>query len=496
MCESHGDRPENRREDDRLVMNDELKAMQRAAARAIEFRAGDAGRSPHPPASVGELRAAFDLGLPEHGRPPEEVIGLLANAAERGLVGNTTPNFYAWVMGASHPVGVAADWLTSAWGQNAAIYQCSPAAAVAEEAAEKWLLDLLDLPRQSSVGFTTGATMAGFICLAAARSEVLRRAGWDLERDGLQGAPLIKVFVSEEAHSTVFAALRYLGIGRHNLVFIKADQEGRMRTDDLECQIAAHDGPKIVIAQAGHINSGAFDSFGPIAELVEAHNGWLHIDGAFGLWARAVPHLAALGRDLERADSWTTDGHKWLQIPYDSGFAIVKDSAAHRRAMDITASYLTHSLEDGRNPTHFGPELSRRARGFAVWAVLQALGRQGVREIVTRHCACASYIAKRLAAEPGIEILNEVVLNQLAVSFGNGCSPEEQSRLADAVADELARGRRFYLKTTEWKGRKVLRISVISHHTDEQAADNLASAIVEAWRKVGAGSMKPLKIGI
>ncbi|MFP4005003.1 MAG: pyridoxal phosphate-dependent decarboxylase family protein, partial [Alphaproteobacteria bacterium] len=389
-------------------MKEELEAMRLAAERAIAFRAGDAERSPHPSAGLAELRAAFGGELPETGRPATEVIEHLIRAAEPGLVGNATPNFYAWVMGASHPAGVAADWLTSAWGQNAAIYQCSPAAAVAEEAAAAWLLDLLDLPRESSVGFSTGATMAGFIGLCAGRSEVLRRAGWDLERDGFQGAPLIRVFVSEEAHSTVFAALRYLGLGRANLVMVAADGEGRLRTGDLEARLGEHEGPKIIIGQAGHINSGTFDDFETLADLAQSHDAWLHVDGAFGLWARAVPHLSALCRGVERADSWITDGHKWLQVPYDSGFAIVKDAAAHRRAMDITASYLTHDPDDGRNPTHFGPELSRRARGFAVWAVLQALGRKGVEELVSRHCACAAHIAERLSAEDGIEVLNEV----------------------------------------------------------------------------------------
>ncbi|MFW6027533.1 MAG: pyridoxal phosphate-dependent decarboxylase family protein, partial [bacterium] len=347
-----------------------------------------------------------------------------------------------------------------------------------------WLLGLLDLPRESSVGFTTGATMAGFIGLSAARSEVLRRAGWDLETDGFQGAPLIKVFVSEEAHSTVFAALRYLGMGRANLVMIAADGEGRMRTENLERRLAGEDGPKIIISQAGHINSGAFDDFNVIADLAREHDAWLHVDGAFGLWARAVPHLSAMCRGVERADSWITDGHKWIQVPYDSGFAIVKDAAAHRRAMDITASYLTHDPDDGRNPTHFGPELSRRARGFAVWAVLQALGRRGVEEVVSRHCACAARIAENLSAEPGIEVVNEVCLNQVAVSFGHGSGSGEGPPPAERVAAELARGRQFFVKTSEWQGRNILRISVISKDTDEQAADRLTAAIIEAWRKV------------
>lgn len=467
-------------------MPDEFDAMRRAAAHAIDFRMADGKRLPHARANVTQLRELFRIGLPEAGRPADEVIDQLIRAAEPGLVGNTTPNFYAWVMGASDPVGVAADWLTSAWGQNSAIYQTSPAAAVAEEVTAEWLLDLFDLPSECSVGFTTGATMAGFIALSAARSEVLRRAGWDLELDGLQGAPLIKVFISAEAHSTMFAALRYLGMGRGNLTAVAADGQGRMRTDDLAREVAAHDGPKIIIAQAGHINSGAFDSFERIAALTQAHGAWLHVDGAFGLWARAVPEFAHLCRGVDKADSWTVDGHKWLQLPYDSGFAIIKDAAAHRRAMDISASYLTHSPEDGRNPTHYGPELSRRARGFVVWAVLQSLGRAGIRELVSRHCACAEHIAGRLRPEPGIDILNEVCLNQIAVAFGRELPPEQQTHVTEAVAAELNRSNRFFVKTSEWMGLRILRISVISKDTDERAAEELAAAIIESWKRVQA----------
>ena len=365
-----------------------------------------------------ELRALFDIDLPDQGRDGDEVIDLLNRAAEQGLVGNTHPNFFAWVMGASHPIGVAADMLTSAWGQNAGLYQTTPASAIAEEVSAKWLLEMLQLPFQSSVAFATGATMASFICLSAARSEVLKQAGYDLEEEGLIGAPNVSVLLGEEAHTTILADLRYLGFGRKNLVSIKVDDEGRICADDFATKIERIDGPKIVITQAGHINSGAFDPFTDIITLAKAHNAWVHVDGAFGLWARAVPELVHMCEGLEDADSWTVDGHKWLQVPYDSGFAIVKDEAAHQRAMDITASYLTRDPGDGRNPSTYAPELSRRARGFAVWAVFQASGRQGVIEIVQRHCAGAQHLKARLSDVPGIRILNDVVLNQLAIAFG------------------------------------------------------------------------------
>jgi glutamate/tyrosine decarboxylase-like PLP-dependent enzyme len=374
--------------------------LDEAARYARQYRGS--ARPPHPTADADELRRLFGLGLPEEGRDPSEVIRDLIRAAEPGLVGNTEAGFFAWVMGGSHLAGVAADWLTSAWGQNAAIYQTAPAAAIAEETAAAWLLDLLDLPPESSVGFTTGATMATFTGLAAARGEVLRRAGCDIDAEGLQGAPPIRVFVGAEAHACNLAALRFLGFGGRNIERIVTDEQGRLDPRALAAAMAAAPGPRIVVCQAGHINSGAFDRFDAIADLAAEHHAWMHVDAAFGLWARAVPELREQCRGIERADSWAVDGHKWLQMPYDSGFAIVRHSDAHRRAMDITASYLTEDPRDGRNPTHFGPELSRRARGFAAWVMLQTLGRKGVAEIVRRHCACARLVAERLVPVPGM----------------------------------------------------------------------------------------------
>ena len=339
-------------------------AMARAAEYGLIWR--NQMRPLDATASAEELRASFGGRVPENGMNETDVIADLISAAEPGLVGNTRPGFHAWVMGGSSPVGVAADWLTSVWGQNAGIYQCSPAAATAEEVAAGWLLDILDLPREASVGFVTGATMAGFVCLAAARGEVLARAGHDFDADGLYGCPKITVFVSEDTHISNLTALRYLGFGTRQIAKVPCDDQGRMRPGALSDMMRCADGPKIVVATAGHINSGAFDAFDHIADIAKVFGAWLHVDCAFGLWARAVPELKALTQGLDRADSWSTDGHKWLQVPYDSGFAIVRHADAHRRAMDISASYLSEAPGDGRNPTHFGPELSRRARGFAV----------------------------------------------------------------------------------------------------------------------------------
>ncbi|MEL6103744.1 MAG: aminotransferase class V-fold PLP-dependent enzyme, partial [Pseudomonadota bacterium] len=388
-------------------------------------------------ASADELRTAFGRPLPEDGMQEIDVVQDLINAAEPGLVGNTRPGFHAWVMGGSSPVGVAADWLTSVWGQNAGIYQCSPAAATAEEVAANWLLGLLDLPRNASIGFVTGATMAGFVCLAAARHDVLRRAGHDFDKDGLIGCPKISVFVGDDTHISNLAALRYLGFGQKQIVRIPTDTQGRMRVEMLRTEMQKETGPKIVLATAGHINSGAFDDFDQIADLAKLHDAWLHVDSAFGLWARAVPELKERTCGLDRADSWSTDGHKWLQVPYDSGFAIVRHAEAHRRAMDISASYLTEAPEDGRNPTHFGPELSRRARGFAVWAILKSLGRKGVAKLIRGHCAAASVLQEYLSGVEGITIENEVVLNQLILTFDDG------RRDPDYLASKMEAGLNF-----------------------------------------------------
>ncbi len=433
----------------------------------------------HPTASADDLRRAFVVPLPDNERDGTQVIQALIEAAEPGLVGNTDPNFFAWVMGSSDPVGVAADWLTSIWGQNAAIFQTSPAAAIAEEAVAGWLLDLLDLPRESSVGLVTGATMAAFVGLAAARSEVLARAGCNFEETGLQSAPLIRIYASDDAHTTNFAALRNLGFGDANIIRIPSDDQGLMRAEMLEHAMAATDGPKIVITQAGHINSGAFEDFEAISRLARQHNAWVHVDGAFGLWARVLPEKQPLTQGVDLADSWSVDGHKWLQIPYDSGFAIVRHAGAHKRAMDISAGYLNQSPGDGRNPTEFNPELSRRARGFASWAVFQSLGRSGVKKIISKHCDAAAQLACELRALPGLKLLNSVDLNQIVV----GAEGHDDQQMLD-LADALNRDHGVFVRQANWKGRTVLRFSIISQASDRAHIDKLANAIRTSWHQL------------
>lgn len=463
---------------------DELM-LDRAAKHAIEFRRSLATRPQRPRKSLGDMRQAFAGPLPAQGRDGIDVIEDLVARADPGLAAMAGPRFFGWVIGASHPAGVAADWLTSAWGQNAAGHTPTPAVAACEEIAAGWLLELLDLPRECSVGFVTGATMANLTCLAAARGEVLRRAGWDADADGLFGAPPIQVILGEEAHASVFAALQLLGLGHHRVTRLPVDDQGRMELRAFEMAMARTEGPVIAIAQAGHVNSGAFDPIGEIAAIGHRRKAWLHVDGAFGLWARACPETASLVQGLEAANSWATDGHKWLQLPYDCGFAIIRDAEAHRRAMTITASYLPALSAGERIPADYVPELSRRARGFPVWAMIRALGRDGVAQMVARHCRIARRMAEALGAEAGIAVLNRVELNQIVVRFGgDGPSGDDLTR---RVIERVQRDGTCFAAGAQWKGRWIMRLSVISWYTTEAEADRAVAAIVGAWRAIRAG---------
>ncbi|MFO1140942.1 MAG: aminotransferase class V-fold PLP-dependent enzyme [Amaricoccus sp.] len=453
----------------------EAAAFDAAAAHAKAYRRGVAGRPVVAPRSYAETLARFAGPVPEAGSAPVEVVEELAAKAEGGLLGMTSPHFHGWVIGASHPAGVAADWLASAWGQMAGFADPTPAAAAVEEVAAGWVLDLLGLPADAGVGFCTGATMANFTALAAARGELLRRAGWDVEAKGLFGAPEVAVVLGGEAHSSVLLSLRLLGFGAERVVRAEADGEGRMRPDALGRVLDGLEGPAIVCLQAGNVVSGAFDPFAELIPLARAKGAWVHVDGAFGLWARAAPGLAALTAGLEEADSWAADAHKWLQVPYDCGLAMVKDAGALQRAMSITASYLPKG--ENRAPEALSPEMSRRARGFAVWAVIRALGRQGIAEMVERHCAVARAIAERLAAEPGLEVLNDIVLNQVALATEGDALT---GRLLQAVqADGVC-----YPTGGRWRGREIIRVSVSAGPTTVADGERSAAAIAAAWARV------------
>jgi glutamate/tyrosine decarboxylase-like PLP-dependent enzyme len=368
---------------------------------------------------------------------------------------------------------VAAEWLLSAWDQNGALYVMSPAAAVIEDVAAGWVLDVLGLPPQSSVGFVTGAHMANLTSLAAARHEMLRREGWDVEANGLEGAPRVRVVAGAEAHVSIFAALRLVGFGVNQVRRVPADAQGRMDPDALASELRKVDGPAIVCAQAGHVATGAFDPLARIAEVTRAHAAWLHVDGAFGLWAAASPRLRHLTSGVELADSWATDGHKWLNVPYDCGIVICAHSGAHRAAMSQLASYLIRGSDEQRNGMDWVPESSRRARGVPVYAMMRALGRRGIAALVERCCALAARMADRLRGEPGIEILNEVVLNQVLVRCGD--------RTAAVIARVQEEGV-CWLGGATWQGRDAMRISVCSWRTAEADIDQSADSIIRAWR--------------
>jgi glutamate/tyrosine decarboxylase-like PLP-dependent enzyme len=397
--------------------------------------------------------------------------------------------FFRWVIGGSHPAGIAADWLTSAWGQNTGNPDANPSAAAAETEVSKWLLDILDLSRESSIGFVTGATMANFVCLAAARHQVLAEADWDVESQGLIGSPKIDIFAGEEPHASIQSALRYLGLGSQTSTLISTDEQGCMYTELLHQALkASQTGPKIVITQAGQINTGAFDPFSEIADLKKEYAFWWHVDGAFGLWARINEETKSLTNGVERADSWATDGHKWLQTPYDCGYAIIWHETAHRQAMAIEASYLPEAEAGVRDPAQYVPELSRRDRGFASWAIIKSLGRQGISEIVGRHCRLAKRFAKILEREDGISIINTVVINQAIVRFGLAEHDDStKDDLTQKTIEAIQNHGVCYLGGSIWKGRFFMRISIVSWRTHEADVERSAESIIHCWRKVRSG---------
>ncbi len=465
-------------------MTDPLRALfDGAVERAVAYRAGVGDGLARPLETYHMQRERFAGPLPETGMDPEAMLAEMAEAAVHGLMPTIGPRFFAWVMGASHPAGVAAEMLAAAWGQNAGYQMTSPAGAAIEEAAERWLLDILDLPRDSGIGFSTGATVANGTCLAAARTGTLLKAGWDPDADGLFGAPPVHVLIGADAHSSVYSSLQLIGFGRKRVISIATDDQGRMLPSALETAITGLSGPKIVIAQAGQINTGSYDPFAEIVAIGKAHDAWVHVDGAFGLWARAVPHLKHLTEGIEGCDSWVTDGHKWLQVPYDSGFAIVRSRDALLGAMTQWSSYLPSIAQGDRVPSNYVPELSMRARGIPVYAVLKTLGRQGVAELVAGHCAMAKQMAALLAVEPGVRVVNEVTINQLIVNFGIGDAAARKAATEAVIARVQADGVCF-VAGAAWRGDWVMRISISSGATTAADIALSADAIIAAWRAV------------
>jgi glutamate/tyrosine decarboxylase-like PLP-dependent enzyme len=453
------------------MTDDRERAMRRAADLGLEFLAGLAERHVGARATASEIRGRLPADLQDGPMDPVEVIDEMASALDPGLVASVGPRYFGFVVGGQLPAAAAADWLTGAWGQNAVVHALSPAAAAAEEVAGAWMLELLDLPRDASIGLPTGAGLGNAVGLAAGRHAVLERAGWDVEARGLYGAPEITVVIGEEAHATLLTALQYLGLGRDRVIRVPTDDQGRMEAPAARAAIEAIEGPALVAAQAGNVNTGGFDPVGEIASALESHpNTWLHVDGAFGLWAAVSPNLRHLVDGVDRADSWSTDSHKWLNVGYDCGFVAVRDPAAHRAAMSMTASYLMRSEQ--RENWEWVLDSSRRARGFALYAAIRSLGRDGIRILVERCCALAVRMADRLREVEDVEVLNDVVLNQILVRFG-----DDDERTREVISAVQADGTAWMGGTT-WKGRAAMRISVSNWSTTEADADRTVDAIL------------------
>ena len=417
-------------------------------------------------AGTAELRAALGVPLPDGPGDPVAVVAALAAAAGPGAVATGSGRFFGFVIGGALPAALAADWLASAWDQNAGLAAAGPAAAVVEEVAGRWTAELLGLPPTVSYGFVTGGQQANTTALAAARHAVLARAGWDVGADGLAGAPPVRLVVGRQRHVTVDRAARLLGFGSAALHPVDTDEQGRMLPAALAAALGA--GPAIVCAQVGDVNTGAIDPVGEVCAVAHDAGAWVHVDGAFGLWAAASPALRPLVAGLGLADSWATDAHKWLNVPYDSGLVFCADPEAHRAAMTTTAAYLQRTGDD-RDGLDWGPEFSRRARGFAVYAALRSLGRSGVADLVDRCCALARRFAAGIGTA-GFEVLNEVVLNQVLVGVPD----------APGLAGRLQADGTCWVGSTVWRGRPAVRVSVSNWTTDEDDVDRTVEAFVRA----------------
>jgi glutamate/tyrosine decarboxylase-like PLP-dependent enzyme len=451
-------------------MVDRLGGLRVAVGHAERFLRGLDERPVDAAVDAGPIREALGGPLSEHGETSEAVIESLAVGADPGIVASAGPRHFGFVIGGALPAALAADWLVSAWDQNASFHSLSPAAAAIEEIVAEWTLELLGLPATASVGFVTGAQGANTTGLAAARHTVLARAGWDVESHGLVGAPGLHVVCGAQTHATIYTSLRLLGLGTDTVVHVPTDDQGRMNVRELTRTLAALDGPTIVCAQAGNVATGAFDAFEPIADACTEHGAWLHVDGAFGLWAAAAPSTRGLLGGVDRADSWALDAHKWLNVPYDSAMAIVADREAHVAAMSLAASYLVADAAQ-RDATNYVPESSRRARAVPIYAALRALGRAGVAELVERNCGHARRIARRLEQLDGVQILNDVVLNQVLVRFPGG--DEANAEIIAAVQ----RDGTCWLGGTQWDGQTVMRISFSNWATTADDVDRTAAAI-------------------
>jgi glutamate/tyrosine decarboxylase-like PLP-dependent enzyme len=447
-----------------------MSLLRRTAEHAERFLASLPGRRVFPLRPYEEIHAALDGPLPEHGEAPERIIDDLVATAEPGIVATVGPRYFGFVIGGTLPAARAADWLVTAWDAPMDSKVLSPSGRAIEAVAARWALEALRLPAQASVGFVTGATMANLVGLVAARHRVLADVGWDVEEDGLAGSPPIRIVAGEEVHVSVMKALRMAGLGSRRVVRVPADANGAMRASELEAVLG--DGPTIVCAQAGNVDTGACDPLGEIADIAHERGAWVHVDGAFGLWAAASPRYRHLVQGAERCDSWAIDAHKWLNVPYDCALAIVADERAHVSALSRSAPYLVDSdLSDG---VHRTPEMSRRGRQVPVYAALRSLGREGLASLVERCCAHARLLAAEMEATPGVAVLNDVVLNQVLLRF------EDSDAVTGAVIEHVQRDGTAWLGGTVWRGRAAARVSVSNWSTTEEDMRRLADALRRA----------------
>lgn len=460
-------------------------AFERAAAHSLDFLATLETASVAATVSLAELRRRFAVALPAQGADPAAVVDELAKGVEGGILGTAGGRFYGWVIGAGLPASVAADWLTSVWDQNAGLYACGPAAAVVEEVCGAWLKALLGVPAKSSFALVTGCQMAHVTCLNAARHALLARAGWDVGRDGLAGSPRLRVIASEAVHGTTTRALKLLGIGTAQLTVVPSDAGYRMTPAALKQELAKEPGgPTIVALMAGDVNCGIFDPLEQLIPIAHAAGAWVHIDGAMGLWANATPKFASLLAGAAAADSWATDGHKWLNTPYDCGYAFVADPEAHRASLEHHASYLVHAT-DVRDQLDWTPEHSRRARGFATWAALRELGRSGVADLVERCCRHAHALVTRMGALPHAVMVAEPVINQGLVRFldpAPGATEADHDRRTDEVTAAINATGEAYFTNTTWRGKRCMRVSVSSWRTTAQDVDRAVAAAARVLR--------------
>lgn len=455
---------------------DDRAAMLAAAREAVAYRETLAKAAVKPDLRPQSLAMEFERDLPDYGESPSTVIEELIGFASKGIQGHASPRFFGYVCGGSMPVGAAADFLVTAWGQNAASSWESPSAAILEQTVCRWCLELLGFPAECGVGIVSGATIANTQGIMAARDALLARQGWDIDENGLFGAPDIPVLIGDAAHSAPMAGVRYAGLGLGRGKRIATDDQGGILVSALEVALADCQQPPLVILQAGQINTGASDPFAEVIPMVHEMGGWVHVDGAFGLWAHAVPELRNQVDGVDGADSWAVDLHKWLNAPYDAGLCIVRDRAHLVSAMSARGAYLPEQGETWE-PSDSTLELSRRARGIPSYAIIKHLGAQGVRSMISRHCSMATHLADRLAAEPGIEILNDVVLNQVAIAF-------ETDELTTKVLERVQERAAVYPSHGVWKGRQIIRVSVINHSTRYADIELLISEITDAYKAV------------